>query len=101
MRRLAAVFAGDEVSLAERRRWSPVAVAATSTLWDEDAWYAIQAREVRYCREAGLLALLVTWVNSMAVYEIWHGDFAAAASLVAEAEAIAAATGSRRSPTGL
>ncbi|MER7433078.1 helix-turn-helix transcriptional regulator, partial [Nonomuraea rubra] len=100
LRRLAAVFAGDEVSLAERRRWSPVAVAATSTLWDEDAWYAIQAREVRYCREAGLLALLVTWVNSMAVYEIWHGDFAAAASLVAEAEAIAAATGSRRSPNG-
>ena len=32
--------------------------------------------------------------NRMAANEIWRGDFAAAASLIAEAEAIAAATGS-------
>ena len=31
----------------------------------------------------------------MAIITVWRGDFAAAASLVAEAEAIAAATGTR------
>jgi DNA-binding CsgD family transcriptional regulator len=100
LRRSLHVFAEQQLSVAERLRWSPVAVAAAATLWDEESWHAIQAREIRYCREAGLLAPLVTWVNSMAVIATWRGDFAEAASLVAEAEAIVAATGSRRAPNG-
>jgi hypothetical protein len=34
----------------------------------------------------------------MAIITVWRGDFAAAASLIAEAEAIAAATGTRFAP---
>jgi DNA-binding CsgD family transcriptional regulator/tetratricopeptide (TPR) repeat protein len=100
LRRSAEVFAGDGISVGERLRWSPMAVVAAVTLWDEECWHAIEAREVRHCREVGLLAPLVTWVNSMAVYAVWSGDLAEAASLAAEAEAIAAATGSRRTPNG-
>jgi DNA-binding CsgD family transcriptional regulator len=37
----------------------------------------------------------VIWVYAMALLTTWRGDFAAAASLIAEAEAIAAATGTR------
>jgi DNA-binding CsgD family transcriptional regulator len=47
-----------------------------------------------------LLAQLVIWVNSMALVTILYGDFAAAASLVAEGEAIAAATGTLFAPFG-
>ena len=94
------VFAGEEIPMAERRRWSAVAAVAAVTVWDEECWYAIQARELQSCREAGLLAQLVVWVNSMALLTTWRGDFAAAASLVAEAEAIAAATGTRHAPLG-
>jgi DNA-binding CsgD family transcriptional regulator len=47
-----------------------------------------------------LLAQLVIYVNSMAIHTAWRGDFAAAASLVAEADSIAAATGTRFAPYG-
>jgi hypothetical protein len=45
-----------------------------------------------------LLAQVVISVNAMAVLTVWSGDFTEAASLVAEAEAIAAATGTRFTP---
>jgi DNA-binding CsgD family transcriptional regulator len=100
LRRAARVFAEEEVTVAERRRWSPVATVAAVTVWDEESWHAIVARELQACREAGLLAQLVIWVNAMAIDTTWRGDLAAAASLVAEAEAIAAATGTGYAPLG-
>ncbi|HEU5392001.1 MAG TPA: AAA family ATPase [Streptosporangiaceae bacterium] len=100
LRQSARVFAEDEIPLAERRRWSHVAVVAAATVWDEESWHAIQAREIRSCREAGLLTQLTIWVQAMAVFTVWRGDFAEAASLVAEGDAIAAATGTRHAPTG-
>jgi hypothetical protein len=45
-----------------------------------------------------LLAPLRIYVNSMARLMICRGDFAAAASLIAESETIAAATGTRLAP---
>ena len=39
-------------------------------------------------------------MNSITIYTIWHGDFAEAASLIAEAEAITAATGTLFPPFG-
>jgi DNA-binding CsgD family transcriptional regulator len=67
-------------------------------VWDEQRWHTIEVRQLRACREAGLLAQLVIYVNSTAILMTWRGDFAAAASLVTEAEAIAAATGTRFAP---
>jgi len=100
LRRAARMFADEEVPLAERLRWGPVVLVAAVTVWDEECWHAIQARELQSCREAGLLGQLVIWVNSMALLTIWRGDFAAAASLVAEGEAIATATGTLYAPFG-
>jgi DNA-binding CsgD family transcriptional regulator len=67
-------------------------------VWDEETWYAINARQLQSCREAGLLAALVNYVNSMAQLWVWRGDFAAAASLIAEAQSLKAATGTRFFP---
>ena len=92
LRRAARVFAGDEITIEERLRWSPVAVIAAVTVWDEECFHAIQARELQSCREAGLLNHLMTWVNAVALLTIWRGDFAGATSMIAEGEAIAAAT---------
>jgi hypothetical protein len=93
--RATSVFADDEVSPEEHMRWGYLAVTAARMVWDEQRWYTIAARELQACREAGRL---VIYVNSMAILMVWHGDFAAAASLVAEAEAISAATGTRFAP---
>jgi len=98
LRRAARVFAGEEITLEERLRWGFLAVVAALMAWDEQCWRAIEARQLQACREAGLLAQLVIYVNSMAILTTWRGDFAAAASLVAEAEAIAAATGTHFAP---
>jgi hypothetical protein len=95
LRRAARVFAEEEITLEERLRSAVPAVMAASMVWDDERWHAIEARHVQSCREAGLLAQLALSVNGMAIITVWHGDFAAAASLVAEAEAIAAATGTR------
>src|SRR5262249_929772 len=66
LRRSARAFAGEEIPLAERLRWSPVAVVAAVTVWDEESWHAILDRELQSCREAGLLAQLVIWLYAMA-----------------------------------
>jgi DNA-binding CsgD family transcriptional regulator len=98
LRRAAQVFAEEEISMAERLRWGFLAVVAAIMVWDEQRWHTIEVRQLRSCREAGLLAQLVIYVNSTAILMTWCGNFAAAASLVAEAEAIAAATGTRFAP---
>jgi hypothetical protein len=56
-------------------------------VWDERRLHTIEVRQLRSCREAGLLAQLVIFVNSTAILMTWCGGFAAAASLIAEAEA--------------
>ena len=98
LRRAARIFAEEEISMAELLRWGFLAVIAAIMVWDEQYWHAIEVRQLRSCREAGLLAQLVIFVNSTAILMTWCGDFAAADSLVAEAEAIAAATGTRFAP---
>jgi len=95
LRRAARIFAEEEISMTERLRWGFLAVVAAIMVWDEQHWHTIEVRQLRSCREAGLLAQLVIFVNSMAILKTWSGDFGAAAGLVAEAEDIAAATGTR------
>jgi DNA-binding CsgD family transcriptional regulator len=101
LRQAAQVFTGEEVTPVERRRWSPAAVVAAVMVWDEESWGAIQARELQSCRETGMLPQLLTWADASALLTTWRGDFAAAASLVAEAEAIAAATDTRAPIVGV
>jgi DNA-binding CsgD family transcriptional regulator len=94
LRRAARVFAEGEITVEEGLRWCWLATAAAAMVWEEEYWHAIGARQLQSVREAGLLVDLPIWAQGVAVNEIWRGDFAAAASLIAEAEAIAAATGS-------
>jgi DNA-binding CsgD family transcriptional regulator len=96
--RAARVFAEGDIALAERQRWGPVAVVAAVTVWDEESWQAIQARELQSCREAGLLTQLAIWVRAMAFLTAWRGNLTEAASLIAEAEAIATVTQARFPP---
>jgi len=98
LRRAAQAFAEEEIGGDEGLRWSSLAPVAAMTVWDEERWHGVIARQLQSCREAGLLTQLVMYVNSMAQVMIWRGDFAAATSLIAEAATIAAATGTRLAP---
>ena len=98
LRRAAQVFAGEKVAGDEGLRWGWLAAAAALMVWDEECLYAMTARQLQSCREAGMLTRLVIYVNTMAQILIWRGEFAAAASLIAEAQSITAATGTRLVP---
>jgi DNA-binding CsgD family transcriptional regulator len=77
-------------------RWGVVR-EAENALWDPDAW-RVTVRQVQLAREAGALGQLPFLLTRMAQDAVWSGDFAAAASLIAEADTVREATGSRIAP---
>jgi DNA-binding CsgD family transcriptional regulator len=80
-------------------RWGWTATGASTATWDYEGFCAIAARNVQLVREAGALAQLPLHLSSLGIARTWVGDFAGAASLIAEADSVAAATGSRSPPT--
>ena len=94
LRRAARIFAEEEIAREEGQRWGYVATCAAIVMWEEEYYHAIVVRLLQSAREAGLLVDLPMWVQATAIQAVWRGDLAAAASLIAEADAIAEATGS-------
>ncbi|HSR86654.1 MAG TPA: LuxR C-terminal-related transcriptional regulator [Streptosporangiaceae bacterium] len=78
--------------------WGWMAQSASATVWDDEGWRAICARQARLVRDAGALAELPIQLAGLGMARSWMGDFAAAAALAAEADSVAAATGSRPAP---
>jgi ATP/maltotriose-dependent transcriptional regulator MalT len=70
----------------------------SSIVWDYEVNETTCARLVRLVREAGVLSELPIHLTALAIASTWVGDFAAAASLITEADSVAAATGSRIAP---
>jgi DNA-binding CsgD family transcriptional regulator len=65
-------------------------------LWDDEACRTLAVRHVRQAREAGALTMLPFALNYVAAHHIFAGEFAAAAALLEEADAITEATGNVR-----
>jgi DNA-binding CsgD family transcriptional regulator len=75
-------------------RLSPIAQSmAVHELWEYEGWSELSTRSVRLAREAGALAALPVLLVYLAGVHVYAGEFAAAAALFEEADAIAAATG--------
>jgi DNA-binding CsgD family transcriptional regulator len=94
----AAAKALDDIPLEDVLRWGWMAMAASNAVWDNDGAHAISARQVQMVRDAGALAELPIYLSALGIASAWNGDFAGAAANIAEADSIAAATGSRFSP---
>ncbi|HXJ21865.1 MAG TPA: AAA family ATPase [Polyangia bacterium] len=71
---------------------------ANAAVWDYEGWLASCVRQVQVVRDAGALASLPIHLTYLGMAIVWAGDFAGAASLVAEIESVAAVTGSRFPP---
>jgi DNA-binding CsgD family transcriptional regulator len=91
-------FSDAGMTMAEELRWGWFAQAAASALWDDDTWRAMLTRQVRLAREAGALDQLPIVLGALGTAVAWSGDFAAAAALNAEADAVCEVTGSRAAP---
>jgi DNA-binding CsgD family transcriptional regulator/tetratricopeptide (TPR) repeat protein len=87
-----------EMPVEDALRWGWAAIGASTAVWDDEGMRAISARVVRLVRDAGVLAQLPLHLASLALSNSWTGDLAGVASLIAEAESVAAATGTAFAP---
>ena len=87
-----------EMPVEDALRWGWAAVGASTAVWDDEGMRAISARLVRLVRDAGVLAQLPLHLASLALSTSWTGDLAGVASLIAEAESVAVATGTAFAP---
>ena len=83
LRQAVNAFAAGDVSREEGLQWGWM---GASLLWDDDAGHAIMARQVQLARAAGSLEQLPSDLVALALSTGLRGDFAAAASLIAESE---------------
>jgi DNA-binding CsgD family transcriptional regulator len=93
LRRAVAGYAGAEVSVEELLRWGWLATRAANYLWDHDSCLAIGVRTVRLARESGALEALSIADNACGQAAAFGGDFATAALLIGELDAVKEATG--------
>jgi DNA-binding CsgD family transcriptional regulator len=87
-----------DIPLEDVLRWGWMATAASDAVWDNEGMLAISSRMLQLVRDAGALAQLPIHLSGAALARAWIGDFAGAASLVAEIDSVVAATGSRIGP---
>ena len=98
LRQAASVFASADITAEEELRWGWFAQAAASAVWDDDRWRAMLLRQVQLARDVGALDQLPIDLGALGTDAAWRGDFATAAALIAETDAVCAATGSRSAP---
>ncbi len=77
-------------------RWLWLGVFAAEVLWDDQSWDLLSARHVQVARDAGALGVLPVALSQRAALHLLEGEFAAATSLIEEAQTISKATGSQR-----
>jgi DNA-binding CsgD family transcriptional regulator len=73
-------------------RWLWLACRLAQDLWDDELWYVLATRGLRIARETGALGTIPIAATYRASLHIHAGEFDAASSLIAEADAIIDAT---------
>ena len=79
-------------------RWGWLTMVPSIVLWDDQTWTAIAERQLRRAREVGALARLPIDLINVALTLAWRGEFAAAASAIAEASVVTEVTGTAFAP---
>ena len=98
LRRASSAFAAAETPAESSFRWTALAPIPSYVLWDDESWYAINARQLGLARAAGALATLPMALMTRSGIDAWSGEFAKAAEAIAEADAIVEVTGTRLAP---
>jgi hypothetical protein len=92
LRQATSAFASAEIRAAGVLRWGWMAREAINALIDYEGWQ-LTARQAQLARDVGALDRLPFLLNVMAIDTVYRGDSPAAASLIAEADAVCEATG--------
>jgi len=98
LRRAVNAIGNADITAGEAYCWGWQAQVAAGALWDNDARCALLVRQVRLARAAGALDELPVLLEALGTAVAASGDITAASALVAEADTIRAATGTRAAP---
>jgi len=98
LRKAVSAFNNDEIETESGLRWLWLAGRVAAYIWDFETWDALTRRQVREGRESSALTVLPVSLSTRAVVELYSGNLAEANSLIAEANAITAATDGRSVP---
>jgi DNA-binding CsgD family transcriptional regulator/tetratricopeptide (TPR) repeat protein len=97
LRQATSAFAEADIPPEKVFRWGRTARIIYQALWEGEGW-RLTMRHVQLARDAGALDQLPFLLVVLAVAAVARGDFAAAASLIAEADAVCEATGTHIAP---
>ena len=99
-RRALHAFRNQDISAQEGLSWLWLAGRAAMAVWDDETWHDLASRHVKLARESGALSELPLAVRSRILLHAHSGELAEGAALIAEAQAVADATGSQLAPYG-
>ncbi len=74
-------------------RWLGLGCRLAQDLWDDELWHVLATGGLRVARETGAVSVLPVAATYRAALHVQAGEFGAASSLIAEADAITQATG--------
>jgi DNA-binding CsgD family transcriptional regulator len=100
LRQAVSAFRGTDLSTEEGLRWLWLASYAAGLVWDYASWDVLSGRQVTLARDAGALIALPIALSTRSGVHLFAGEFTEAASLVAQAESVAGATGISIAPYG-
>ena len=100
LKRALQAFRGNSVPRDEEIRWLWLACHTAYELWDADTWRLFSERLVELAHEAGALVALPIALDALSSWALFAGDFARAASLVEEGQAITEVIGSHPTAYG-
>jgi DNA-binding CsgD family transcriptional regulator len=100
LKRALGAFRDEPMSEEDTLRWLWLACRIARALGDDASWDELTDRQVQLARNAGALSVLPIALIERFGVQLFLGDLDAAASLVAEAEAVVEATGSQLAPQG-
>jgi len=100
VRRALLAFRSQDISAEEGLSWLWLAERAAMAVLDDETWHILASRHVKLARDAGALSELQLAVRSRILLHAHAGELEEGAALIAEAQAVADATGSQLGPYG-
>src|ERR1700729_3716242 len=100
LRQALLAFRSQDIPAAEGLSWLWLAGLAAMAVWDDETWHSLASRHLKLARESGALSELPLAVRSRILLHAHSGELEEGAALIAEAQAVADATGSQLAPYG-
>jgi DNA-binding CsgD family transcriptional regulator len=95
LQRASAGFADQDAAVEEVLRWGWLATVGAVVVWDYESCVTIASRTVELARDLGALTVLAVALNILTEAVAMGGEFGRAERLIAEADAVTAATGTQ------